>query len=471
MASPLLHFLSQARSTLLRPSASTPPIPLTLVLGNPSCDLDSFISATVFSFLYSQASSGSRSARLFVPLLNLPSTPASELWRLRPEFGTALRLAVNGLAGDDEREDADRSLLGSLVTISDIRSSSSSPLHKLFTKSTTTNPPQKTSVILVDHNVLSIPIVEIPPSAMALNFEILGCIDHHIDENSVPSTAHPRLIRTGIGSCTTLVVQHLRDEGIWPESMESTGQSNEMERPAAVELAILSLASILIDTANLTAEGKVSKADRDVVSFLEDIISNAMAKEQVPLDSSSNAQRYGWDRDSFYGQVSSSKANSLDLLTLPEIFYRDYKTWSEKTGSTGKELKLGIASLVKPINWLIEKTDSSSPEKFITAMQNFASGQELDLFSIMTTSTNREGQFRRELLVMASGKAEEPRRVVDSFGEASRDELNLDEWNEDGRLVDLLRAQDIKGKVWWHRDVSKSRKQVAPLLRETMRSV
>lgn len=477
MASPLLHFLAQTRSAVLRPTTSTPPTSFTLVLGNPSCDLDSFISATIYSFFHSWVARSSRAPHLHIPILNLPSIPSSKLWRLRPEFGTALRLALYGQEkGERDRaEDADQGLLENLLTIADIRSTDSSLLNHLFCKpppgTSTTTPPAQTPIMLVDHNAISIPGLNVSLSEISSKLDIIGCIDHHVDESSVPTTASPRVIKTGIGSCTSLVVQHLRDEDLWQGLIDQDGESAENDAYAAVELAKLSLAAILVDTTNLTAKGKVSDTDREVVSFLEGIINTTMKSSSTPHHSQ-ETQPAPWDRSPFYEQISSSKADSLSLLSLPEIFDRDYKSWSEQTRSCGTELKLGVASVVKPIIWLIGKAESSSAETFVVAMRKFAREQSLDLFAVMTTSQSQKGEFQRELLLLDTGQSDEIRNLLEGFEDTARTELHLEEWEEDEELVDLLKQEHKrKGRIWWQRDVTKSRKQVGPLLKEAMKRV
>lgn len=91
MSGSLALFLRQACDAVYKNSAGRP---LTVVLGNTSADLDSFISAVVFAHFHSKK--GTQEQRIYVPVLNLTEISSSELWRLRPEFGTALRLAVYG---------------------------------------------------------------------------------------------------------------------------------------------------------------------------------------------------------------------------------------------------------------------------------------------------------------------------------------------------------------------------------------
>ncbi|ERF69794.1 hypothetical protein EPUS_07050 [Endocarpon pusillum Z07020] len=516
MASPLLRFLAQARSAALRPTTS--PTYYTLVLGNPSCDLDSFISATIYSFFHSHYARRSPSPQpcLHIPVLNLPSTSSAELWRLRPEFGTALRLALHGHnqggnAQDDRVEaEVNKSLLENLVTISDIRSCASSPLNYVFSKATTTTQSAsegKIQVLLVDHNALSIPLPDISSSELSSRLDVVGCIDHHIDESSVPPSASPRIIRTGIGSCTTLVVQYLKDEGFWGDLLNpaATTRKEEDSGPATGELAKLSLAAILIDTANLRAEGKVSDLDRKVVGFLEEIITNSSSSSQHETHPTTREKAAKWDRKSFYEQISATRADSLSLLSLPEIFNRDYKAWSEKRTETSPNsvepstMHLGMASTVKPVSWLISKADGSSVVNFVRAMRDFATRQDpaLDLFALMTVPADAEAGFQRELLLLDTGRTEASRRAVQKFHEMAGEELGLEDWEDDQALARALGREEeeeeeeeegagedkgddngdggrggaLKGRIWWQRNVIKSRKQVAPLLREAMRSV
>jgi exopolyphosphatase len=452
MASSLSAFLSSARAACLRGSSNTTHTwtSFTIVLGNPSADLDSFISAVVYAYFCSASLQREDHKRLFIPLLNLPTTSACDLWRLRPEFGTVLKLAQKQVVGQDvsemSRDENNKSLLQQLVTVADVRSASKSTPISLFSD----RPNTKNDYVLVDHNALTIPTQRTEDLSHYVN--VIGCIDHHVDESYVPSNASPRIIRTGIGSCTSLVVQHLRDSQLWPATDDGY---------ATGELARLALAPILIDTVNLTAEGKVSDTDRDAVAFLESCI--------LSTSTSTSAQKE-WNRKSFYDEIATTKANSLDLLTIPEIFGRDYKEWTEST-KTGEKLTIGISSIAKPITWLLEKAESV--DEFLKLVHDFArkSDHNLDVFGIMTTSTSANGDFQRELLVIAFGATAS--EALKKFDGKAKKELHLKSWNESLELLDSMKSKltDANGSssLWWQRDVAKSRKQVAPLLREIVK--
>lgn len=422
-----------------------------VVLGNTSADLDSFISALVFAYFYTKKANNS-SQKVYVPLLNLTDVPSSDLWRLRPEYGTALRLAIYGMSDDKANKDTEKSLLQDLVTIADIRGDSNSSLHATFAAnaSSENHAAHKQDVVLVDHNAPQIPGLSLADLSSRLN--LTGVIDHHVEENIVFAEASPRIVQTGIGSCTSLVVQHLRDEELWPAP--SKGEEDH------ATLAKLALAPILIDTANLKATGdKVSDIDRNAVRFLESHI--------TPSDPA-------FDRTALYNEVQKSKSNKLQLLTMDEIFESDYKEWTEQPSSASTPLNIGIASLVQDLPWLIGHTGSSA--KLAEALKFFAMKTEhrLSLLCLITKGNGPNGEFRKELALVAYGQAAV--KALEIF-EEDAGELHLKEWKEDEGFGEALReiAQgedvDTAYKVWWQGDVSKSRKQVAPLLREAVKKV
>lgn len=454
----LLSFLQAARDAVLSESEGTDG-KSTLVLGNSSCDLDSFVSSVVLSYFYDRETRKDQNhARpSYVPLLNLPTTPARELWRLRPEFGTALCLAVEedveskspSSQGDGQTE-IHKKLLANLTTLADL--SESSTAAKSFSALTNSKSSQKEEegqgqqqqqqlpVILVDHNAPS--ISNVSSEDLKSGLKLTGCIDHHVDENVIPRDASPRIITTGIGSCTSLIVQHLRDSSLWPNP--NSQLSNSLG-----QLARLALAPILIDTYNLQATGKkCSDMDRRAVKFLESHFSSDRS----------------YDRASFFDALKTAKQSSLDHLTLPEILIRDYKEWTESS-SKGK-LKVGIPSLVKPIRWLITQKSSSSYEKFLLQLTSFASDRHLDVLTLINKSEDDGGKFQKELLVLPFAPRDQKfqvEKIPEIFQSQMGDELELTGWEEDSKFLDEVTRRS--GKVWWQRNTEMSRKQVAPGLR------
>lgn len=427
-------------------------------MGNPSADLDSFISAIVFSYYYNHSPKAGNT--LFVPLLNLPKTPSTDLWRLRPEFGVALRLSTakpDDKPDHEQAKEQEKGLLNDVITIKDLLDSSSTrqDLKRVFRPD---GENVKQPIILVDHNAPSITIPKVPSSDILNQLDIVGCIDHHIEENSVPQSATPRIITTGIGSCTTLVITHLRKSGLWPNDTLDAAQSTAIH-----ELARLALAPILIDTHNLKASGeKCSDLDRGVVGTLE-------------IELGHSATLYGtkssFNRDELYDPVVAAKAASLDLLNTQEMFARDYKAWTEGG------IEIGIASLVRPIPWLAEQAGGA--EKFALEMRNFAKqmqeeetadGVRFDVFVLLTPGAEKKG---KEVLMVTL--SETAARAIGEFEERAG-ELGLEEWDgddEQGSVTGALDKEFGEGrcKVWWMTRREKTRKQGGPIVREAVAAV
>lgn len=383
--------------TTLQDAKQTSP-PYTIVIGNESADLDSICSAVVLAYLRTYAP---KSNMFYVPLSNLPAKDLS----LRPELVPALKYA--GLKPTD------------LITLGDL-----SGLDKRR-KDGNANENQ---FILVDHNSMTCEL------GKQYAGQVVGCIDHHDEEHRVPleTGEQPRIVRK-CGSCCSLVVEYCRS------AWDLLAEDGKTEWNS--ELARLALAPILIDTTNLTQESKVTDADRDAVRYLEGWI-------HVPQGEYSS--------EAYFQELTKAKED-IGSLSFHDIMRKDYKEWAENSGA----FNLGVSSVVKDINWLIEK--AGGEEEFLAAVKEFAEG-EMNAFAIMTTSHDGD-VFKRELLVW--GFTEEGVKTAKKFEESSRDKLGLVSW-KDGKM-------DGEGKGWWRRvwrqgAVENSRKQVAPLLRASVAS-
>jgi exopolyphosphatase len=444
----LLTFLRQCRSHIRQLPSQTKPNPV-LVIGNPSADLDSFVCAVIYAYFHSLPPN----TRPHIPILNVPF-PSHDIPRQRPEFATALAVRKEGYyvqgwedhrkeqADQDFKPDNDGGILAEVLTRHDLQESSSFSKHK-----TEIGP---LDAILVDWNSLAGDSGE---SRLTESYvSVQGCIDHHIDENYVPSQPHltdpsspraPRIIETA-GSCTSLVLHHLLDSNLWPSSPASRSADTTPceEEAQTVQLA---LSAILIDTANLQNKGRVTEADVSAV----DLLTRTMSPT--------------WDRTKFYEEVKNAKTRGLELLTIEEILAKDYKEWNISENET-----LGIASVVLPLKTLISR--SSGASQFLSTLQSFAKSHNLSTIAVMTTSTSADGDFQRELLLhgLDSTSATKLSSFVDSeWGSSS--ELSLELWKDVSNLAwDEKGADPRSVHVFWQRDVSKSRKQVAPLLRKAL---
>ncbi|KAI4173379.1 MAG: hypothetical protein LQ343_002911 [Gyalolechia ehrenbergii] len=426
----LRAFLSYAKKGLSRAIETSQKV--TIVTGNESADLDSLTASILYAYIRSLAPPRNAFTALYIPLLNIPAADIS-LW---PEFHALFNHTnIN---------------VSHLITLDDLPTDQGSALK-----------PKNTRWILVDHNKLQGKL------GKKYGDRVHGVIDHHEDEGAVPQDAdpEPRVVEK-CGSCTSLVIRTLRSS--WEASSDGSslssgggyGQDGLMINDASVtrtwdaQIAKMALASILIDTANLTAEGKVEQTDREAVEYLE---------AKIYLSPGAAAQ---WKRDRFYEDINDAKRN-IDGLNFNDILRKDYKQWTEN------ELNLGMSSVVKPFHFLVEKaikgTSEDKEDQFVTAIGDFMGERNLTIFTIMTTSTSSTGEFQRELYIQAlsAGYA-----AASTFARENAQELQLED-QSNSALSEKPGAMQISSegpwrKIWLQKDVSKSRKQVAPLLRKAI---
>lgn len=392
------------------------------------------------------------SAPLYIPLLNIS---AADL-RLRPEFNELFRHA------DIKAQD--------LVTLDDLPS-----LEKIEQALR----PENTRWILVDHNKLQGKLGSVYTS------RVHGVIDHHDDEHALSQdpNSEPRVIEK-CGSCTSLVIRTLRSswDSISRSTLSSSSSSVQLQAEISsnegdklskrwdAQVAKTALASILIDTANLTAEGKVEAADIDAVQYLESKI----------LTTTDETTGTAWDRTQFYNKLYAAKQN-IHFLSLDDILRKDYKEWPS---AAHPSIILGISSVVRPLSFLTGKAaqETQDAEKaFDQAIQTFMQNRHLSLFAIMTTFSTPDSGLKRELFLQASsspssdGSSDVAASAASRFASQSRAKLGLeplripeidapstaDDDDDDG-------ANEIIRQVWTQNEVTMSRKQVAPLLRKAL---
>ena len=289
--------------------------------------------------------------------------------------------------------------------------------------------------------------------------KVQGVIDHHEEESAVPENTdpEPRVIEK-CGSCTSLVVRQCKTawDSISSSSL-STGAAHGQGEVAIndspvtqvwdAQVAKMALASILVDTANLTAPGKVEQVDLDSVDYLEAKI------RMSPKDART------WDRDSYYKELDEAKRD-IASLSFAEVLSKDYKEWTES------DTKLGVSSVVKPLDFLVQNASEKEISSFEDQLQQFMDERGLSIFAIMTTSTSSEGEFKRELLLEANSSASSS---AIRFVERGISQFQLMDLTIKGIPTPDQPGQHWR-KTWLQKDVSKSRKQVAPLLRKAMNS-
>lgn len=382
----------------------------------------------LYAYVRSMAPPKNAFSPLYIPVTNMPASGI----RMRPEF-----LAVFQHANIEPTH---------LITLDDLPA-----LSEIQAKLK----PENTKWILVDHNALQDQLGKIYSS------RVQGVIDHHDDEGKVPKETgdEPRIIEKS-GSCTSLITNYIRPtwdmlSGYALSSGAAHAQGDSLSDDDAVvkrwdaSVAQLGLASILIDTSNLQDKNKTTDSDRKAVEYLE---AKIMVCPQLATT---------FNRSSFYEAIDAAKKD-IGPLRLQDILQKDYKEWDQNDGQ-----KLGISSVVKNIDFLLNKAGeergSQSEKSFLDSLQSFAKERNLDLYSIMTTSTTSSGEFQRELLLWAFN--EKAVSWAKSFADSSREELGLEGW--DG--ASSVASGEDKGqwrRVWWQRRVEHSRKRVAPLLRQ-----
>lgn len=447
----LALYMSQIRKAVFSKSEHQK---VTVVLGNQSCDLDSFICAFSLSYFYNARSNITKRHNnpVYVPVLNLPFIKAADLRRLRPEFGVAIRGALDGLTPQsdaspsketiDAHRQREETLLEQLITIRELMDNDDTipALKRAFTPSDKLVgelKDQKLDVILVDHNA---PAVEtINDEEIQSRLEPVGVIDHHVEENYVPKSAEPRIVRLGIGSCMSLVADHLQKLHLWEPN-------DEKGLPGFQQISRLSLAPVLIDTWNLQATGdRVSDLDREQAAFLN---------QQAGND---------FNSDDLFQQAQIAKSESVNLLTTQEIFARDYKSYDESTKDKDV-LNIGIASIVKDLGWLSKHSEGEQmlADEIIQYAQH--GEKKLELFGMLTRSGDR-----KEVCIFSFG--DRGKSAIEIF-ENNAVELKLEKWKENNQLSTVLNKAigQHSWKVWWMSDTSKSRKQVAPLLRDALKN-
>ncbi|KAK6498709.1 Exopolyphosphatase [Arthrobotrys musiformis] len=379
--------------------------PVHLVVGNESADLDSFASSIIYAYLHTITNSPetpkfqdpnppdkeisnffSRLKEPTIPLLSIPRNEVS----LRPEHAKlASHLSFS---------------LSDIPTLSDLPANLN---------------PQKTSITLVDHNVLQ------PPLAPTFSKSISAIIDHHHDENLYTGVS-PRTITTS-GSCASLITNHFRTH--YPTHWQNLPDSIHSE------IARLALAPILIDTANLKAQSKVTPVDIVQVTELLERVGE------------------GFDSNKFYEEIQAAKGD-ITGLSIDGLLRKDYKQWKEKNG-----VVLGVSAINRSLSWVVQK--AGGIEAFAGELETYAKDRGLDIAIVMTTD-NSKG-FRRDLLIW--GANERTRGFAQSFEDSANEKFRLERWPKEEDEVTV--NAEIEGmKAWTQASLDLSRKQVAPVLRD-----
>lgn len=313
-----------------------------------------------------------------------------------------------------------------------------------------------TKWLLVDHNALT--------GSLARRFQrsVFGCIDHHVDEGVVPIPYHkavdtfPRIIET-CGSCASLVVDYAQDA--WRQLAEQ-----DPDQATDHVLARLALAPILIDTSSLQSANKTVDVDRRSVAVAEAVLGHTNEKRNNDEAKVTFNASYGidddYDRTSYYDELSRLK-NDLSTFSYSDVLRKDYKQWKEKTEGVGA-LRAGFSTVSQGMGYLLNNIGDR--DALLAGLKKHVRERNVDIAVLMTVQHD-EGGFARQLLLWAL--SEPAVQAVKGFVDTNKNKLDLKPWG-DGQLDST--KEDGEWRTCWTHRTDFSRKQMAPLLRDAMKS-
>lgn len=325
-----------------------------IVIGNEASDLDSIASSICYAEFLSRVSK----SNYYIPVMNIPVDD----FRLRTETSWFFR-----------KLEIDPSNLLFWNDITHIRDF---------------------SLILVDHNRLSGTQQVYIDNGYANVFEI---IDHHEDEKRY--TVEKRIIEP-VGSTCTLIAEIILKTEI-----------------PSLDVAILLLGTILIDTQNLDINFKAKDKDIEIGKKLMKICSFS---EQ--------------ERDDLYCNLVKERF-SVDSLSSQDLLRADYKEYFTNG------VKYGISSVKLGYDDCVAK-DTLFPTEII----QFRKTNHLDLFIVMTASLKFD-KFERSLVVCCLDLRESLEKYL---------------CLSDIHLIEVKRHEEIT--VYQQKNIQASRKQVQPLI-------
>lgn len=209
--------------------------------------------------------------------------------------------------------------------------------------------------ILVDHNQL------VNESGELIN-DVRGVIDHH-EDLKLHLDANPRIVET-CGSCSSLVFKY------WYEQIGSLDKMTEM--------IYLLRGAVMLDTANF--KHKMEPTDIEMWQIYAK--ASPMTEEEA---------------EQYFKHLKKLKKD-IKGLPLRDVFRKDYKQFEMTTTSHGS-IKVGIASLVKSINWIYKHYEG--PDNVRKVCQDFI--QEFDIDAIMLmASYSKKDTFKRQMVIVPS---------------------------------------------------------------------
>lgn len=362
----------------------------TLSLGNPAGDADSIISALALAYIDSTLDKK--------PTVPIVSIPHEDLKTQRPETKYLLQLA--GINLDD------------LIAID----------HKSL--------PKKASVVLVDHNQLTL-------EDRAGDWTVTQILDHHLDERAHTDTCQDRNIAFDSSTSSALVASTCT---LIAERFSSLRQ--EAFPPS---LAILLLGVILLDSINMSPKaGKGTTRDRAALQALQTQTDWTAIRDNLPADILDEA---GCPQSQkLFDTLQNQKFHPdfWESLTALQALKLDYKSFGVPNQPTSS---FGVSTILQSMNDFFQK-----PQILETIQSSFA---EVEFFGLMFFCVKDETPQRQIALVCSKPD------LLDSLLNFLEEEGSLNV-----EVVDRRHAHNLHVVFMNQGTVTASRKQVVPILME-----
>jgi exopolyphosphatase len=294
---------------------------------------------------------------------------------------------------------------------------------------------------LVDHNRLLPRYTRNNPDA-----KVVAIVDHHEDEGCHKDTADPRVVRSPVGSASSLIAQLLASQ-----SADKVPSS----------LASFLLCAILVDTNGLKPGGKAEKDDLIATSFL---LSRFHLTTQ-PFDDSKIHE---------IPELQKLTASLLDKkgdvshLNTHNLLRRDYKEYTLIPHSSRESpILVGLATIPIGLMPWIKQDD------FWTSTEQFLNDRGLTVLGILTSfrdepqKKHERGKHRREQLFLVrdgvvEGLADE---LFKGLKHAEALDLKKRHLHDDYDTKKRKIPKGFEVKVWEQGNVQATRKVTAPLVK------
>lgn len=315
---------------------------------------------------------------------------------------------------------------------------------------------------LVDHNRL---LPTFTHSTSPSDVKVVAIIDHHEDEGQHKATADPRIVKTPVGSASSLVALYIQSDTRAVEVL-----------PA--ELARLLLCAVAVDTDGLKPGGKAEEDDRAAVAYL---LSRANIMESNSLVDG-ELHEIPELRD-LTGTLAAKKGD-VSHLTTRDLLRRDYKEYtlvpsssssssSSDPSNPDKTILVGLATVPIGLKTWLHRVGSDS---FWREAQEFLEERKLSVLGVLTsfrdeehpTKKHKEGKHRREQVwfVREGGGEGLADKLFEGLKNAEVLDLKKRKFSADyGVKKPLWAKEGVKVKVWEQGNAHATRKVTAPLVR------